>query len=482
MEFQATIQGFANSFFQPLADNVLTKPEFFIGIVVFVGYLLLKRPIVECIGGFIKTAVGFMILSVGSNGLINTFRPILTGLNMKYELNAAVVDPYFGLNAANEAISELGLSVSFTMVSLLVAFLWNILLVALKRFTKLRVLYLTGHVMVQMSTMFTWIIFLLFPELRNFTGALVIGLILGTYQSVSANLNVEFISEITDNGGFAIGHHQQLAVFLIDKFGSRLDRRGKPNKRMEEVELPSWLSIFSDNIVSTSVIMTVFFGAILLLLGEDFMRELDTGFAATQAFPFYIISKCFSFTVYFTILLKGVSIFISEITESFRGISERLIPGSIAGIDCPAIFGYTTGNTIIWGFLWCGVASFVCVLLMVLFKSPWIIIPGFVPMFFDAGTVAVFANRRAGAKGAAICCSLLGCVHILLGAVATNFFQLYQYGGWIGMFDEDTIWLTFGVIMKYLSIPGIVLMIAAMLVVPQLQYRRNKEKYFTYSA
>ena len=35
MEFQATIQGFANSFFQPLADNVLTKPEFFIGIVVF---------------------------------------------------------------------------------------------------------------------------------------------------------------------------------------------------------------------------------------------------------------------------------------------------------------------------------------------------------------------------------------------------------------------------------------------------------------
>ena len=81
-------------------DNRKRPSLGFIGIVVFVGYLLLKRPIVECIGGFIKTAVGFMILSVGSNGLINTFRPILTGLNMKYELNAAVVDPYFGLNAA----------------------------------------------------------------------------------------------------------------------------------------------------------------------------------------------------------------------------------------------------------------------------------------------------------------------------------------------------------------------------------------------
>ena len=65
MGFQTAIQWFANSFFQPLADNVLTKPEYFIGIVVFVGYLLLKRPLIECVGGFIKTAVGFMILSVG---------------------------------------------------------------------------------------------------------------------------------------------------------------------------------------------------------------------------------------------------------------------------------------------------------------------------------------------------------------------------------------------------------------------------------
>ena len=65
----------------------------------------------------------------------------------------------------------------------------------------------------------------------------------------------------------------------------------------------------------------------------------------------------------------------------------------------------------------------------------------------------------------------------MIGAESYGKFNRFLFLGQI-----VTIWLTFGVIMKYLSIPGIVLMIAAMLVVPQLQYRRNKEKYFTYSA
>jgi PTS system ascorbate-specific IIC component len=119
-------------------NNILTKPEFFIGILVFIGYLFLGKPIYEAFAGFIKAAVGMMIWSVGSGGLVNTFRPILAGLNDRFHLNAAVIDPYFGLNAANEAIKMIGLSLSWTMISLMVGFGWNILLVALKKYTKIR--------------------------------------------------------------------------------------------------------------------------------------------------------------------------------------------------------------------------------------------------------------------------------------------------------------------------------------------------------
>lgn len=81
------------SFFQ---TNILTQPAFFVGILVFIGYLLLKKPIYEAYAGFVKATVGYMILNVGSSGLVNTFRPILAGLNQRFNLSAAVIDPYFG--------------------------------------------------------------------------------------------------------------------------------------------------------------------------------------------------------------------------------------------------------------------------------------------------------------------------------------------------------------------------------------------------
>ena len=49
-----------------------------------------------------------MILNVGAGGLVTTFRPILVALAKKFELKAAVIDPYFGLAAANTKLEEMG--------------------------------------------------------------------------------------------------------------------------------------------------------------------------------------------------------------------------------------------------------------------------------------------------------------------------------------------------------------------------------------
>ena len=81
------------------AANILTQPAYFIGLIVFIGYLLLRKPIYEAFSGFIKATVGYMILAVGSGGLVNNFRPILVGLKDRFNLDAMVIDPYFGQNA-----------------------------------------------------------------------------------------------------------------------------------------------------------------------------------------------------------------------------------------------------------------------------------------------------------------------------------------------------------------------------------------------
>ena len=73
-----------NTVFTFVSNNILTKAEFFVGLIVLVGYILLGRKWYETLAGFLKAVVGYMILNVGSAGLINTFRPILAGLNQKF--------------------------------------------------------------------------------------------------------------------------------------------------------------------------------------------------------------------------------------------------------------------------------------------------------------------------------------------------------------------------------------------------------------
>lgn len=132
------------------SQNILQNPAFFVGLLVLIGYLLLKKPLHEVFAGFVKATVGYLILNVGSGGLVNTFRPILVALGKKFELKAAVIDPYFGLAAANTKLEEMGL-ISVATTALLIGFGVNILLVALRKVTKVRTLFITGHIMVQQA-------------------------------------------------------------------------------------------------------------------------------------------------------------------------------------------------------------------------------------------------------------------------------------------------------------------------------------------
>ena len=276
-----------NSIFNFLTSNILTRAELFVGLIILLGYILQRKKWYECVGGFFKGVIGYLILMVGANGLITTFRPILVGLNERFQLNAVVIDPYFGLNAANEALESIGCSAAWAMTSLLIAFIWNIILLIFKEWTKLRTLLLTGHIMVQQATTVTWIVFLFIPYLRNITGAILVGMLVGTYQAVSSNLTVDACLNLTDGKDrFAIGHQQMVAVWITDKVAHIF---GKKENSIENLKFPGFLKMFEDNITATSTLMLVFFGTIMAILGEDFMRQIDSGFAETTAFPVYIL-------------------------------------------------------------------------------------------------------------------------------------------------------------------------------------------------
>lgn len=190
------------------SQNILQKPAFFVGLLVMLGYALLKKPYYDVFAGFVKATVGYMILDVAAGGLVTTFRPILTALNFKFNIGAAVIDPYFGLTAANDKIAnDFPEFVGIATSTLLVGFFVNIFLVALRKITKVRTLFITGHIMVQQAATIT-VMILLIPTFREnpLLATFGIGTICGLYWAVSSNLTVEPTQRLTNNGGFAIGH------------------------------------------------------------------------------------------------------------------------------------------------------------------------------------------------------------------------------------------------------------------------------------
>ncbi|OTN87902.1 PTS system ascorbate-specific transporter subunit IIC [Enterococcus sp. 7E2_DIV0204] len=459
------------------AANILTQPAFLIGFIVLLGYVLLKKPLYESIAGFLKATVGYLILTVGSGGLVNNFRPILVGLKERFNLDAMVIDPYFGQNAVTAGIEEtFGRTFSDTMILLLIAFVMNILLVRFKKYTKLRAVFTTGNVQIQQAATAFWILLFCFPDLGQIQILLIMGLILGCYWAVGSNLTVDITQDLTEGAGFAIAHQQMFGVYIFARLSEKM-KKNKNNRKLEDVQLPGFLSIFNENMVATSILMLFFFGIILVVLGPAYL--IEAGFMEQgQSFFFYILQTALYFAVYLAILQLGVRTFVSELTESFQGISNTLLPGAVPGIDVAATFGFGSPNAVTIGFLFGALGQFITIGLLILVKSPVIVIAGFIPLFFDNAVIAVYANNRGGFKAACIFPFISGVIQVLGSALIAAFIGLSQYGGYIGMFDWATVWPIMTILMKYLGYFGVALVVILLLAIPQLQYRANPEGYF----
>ena len=457
-------------------NNVLSQPDIFIGLIVVVGYILLKRKWYEVAAGFIKAVVGYQILQVGASSLKNTVSPLLDGIQMKWNIEAVVIDPNFGLTAATSALESIGVTTSYAMITLLIAFIWNIVLVFFRKYTKVRTLFTTGHIMVKQSTVATWIIFLLIPGLRNMAGIVLIGLLCGTYWSVFSNMTVE--ATLTEGAGFAVGHQQMLGVWFAYKFGGLFKSKKKDSGEEKEIKLGGALKVLDDYVVSTTVIMLLFFGVIMVILGPELLKEVDASNFGKLAFPVYIFRRCASFAVSLVVLKTGIRMFVGEMVESFEGISGSILKGCLPAVDCAATYSFGDSNAVTLGFLFGAVGQLIAIAGLLIFKSPLMIIPGFVPLFYDNATIGLYARMKGGFKALVVCCIGSGILQVLGSAVAINLFQMAPFGGYVGNLDWATLWPAMGAIIKYLSVPGAILCIIGMLIIPQFQYRKNKENYF----
>lgn len=474
------------SIWEFFANNILKNAPHMIGFIVLLGYLLKGEKWYTTLGGTLKAIIGMLILNVGSGGLVSNFRPILVGLKDRFNLDATVIDPYFGQNAVTDGVMEVfGKAFDSVMILLLIAFIVNILLVRFNKYTKCRTLFTTGHVQVQQASTAYWLIMFAMPALlKNDTLMLVVmAVVLGAYWAVGSNLTVKPMQELTDGAGFAIAHQQMFGIRLgywaADKFFGKDGgkKKDKEIKKVGEMELPGFFQIFNENMVCTAILMTVFFGIIMSIIGKDFFIGAGN-LKETDSFLMFVFDKCLNFAVYLAILQLGVRTFVSELTVSFQGISEKLLPSSIPGVDCAVCYGFGDANAVTFGFLAGLAGQLVAIVALILMKSPVLIICGFVPVFFDNATIGLVANEKGGLKACLVIPFISGLIQVFGSALIAGWVGMAAYGGYLGMFDWATVWPIMTVLMKYLSWAGVIICVAALLVLPQIEYLKDKKGYF----
>lgn len=462
-------------FFLGFVNKFLGQAPLLLGTVVFVGYMLLGKKWYDALAGFIKTYVGFKILQVGTGGLVGTFRPIITALTDKFGITALVIDPYYGQSSATEMLDTVN-SLQYVGYVMIIAFILNIFLVAFRKHTKIRTLFITGHIMYQQSAVLLWALYWVISGVTGdpvgWLTVIVSGLLIGTYWAVASNLIIEATNEVTDGAGFTIGHQQMFGSWIAYKLGGKI---GNKEKSVDNLNLPGWLSILNDNVVSNVLIMTLFVGAIMFIVGpSNFTYDTNKYFFAT-----FVFEKTAYFAVYITIILTGVRMFVGELTNSFQGITDKLLPGSVPAVDCAVTFGFAP-NAVMYGFIFGFFGQMLAIGTLILLKSPILIIAGFIALFFDNGTLAIFASKSGGRRAAAIIPFFSGMIQVFGSALVLSFLvDSPLIVGWMGMFDWATLWAGTTILTSYAGIIVPIVLIGLLLVIPQLQYRRHKDTYFT---
>ncbi|MDW2925098.1 PTS ascorbate transporter subunit IIC [Mesomycoplasma ovipneumoniae] len=432
-------------------DNYLRQNALLLGSLVFVGYLVLGRGGRDAILGALKTAIGIFLLSIGAGGLVGLAKPVFDAISGIKSGGVVPLDPYLGWTSAENFLqTSFGQGNNFlTLASFtfIAAFIVNILMVLAKRFTNTNSIVITGHIMLQQSTVVTALLYMILfrsiPLLDD--GAisagsqvglvLISGIFLGIYWATSSVATLKITNLVTQNAGFAVGHQQMLTLFTSYKMGRFF---GNKEHSAENRKLPESLKIFEDNIFTQTIIILFLFVVLFaIIIGyhgiENTLNPTYSGFVKDAAkigaawngtfsganFVFLILGGTLRIIAALIAIITGVRMFVTELQQSFHGISEKVIPGAVVAIDIAATYGYSI-NAVTYGFLGGVLGQFLAVFITVgLAAIPGnnyslVAIPLFITLFFNSGAMGVYANASGGWKAAFIVPAIIGFFEIIV--------------------------------------------------------------------
>ncbi|MDR0483939.1 MAG: PTS ascorbate transporter subunit IIC [Alphaproteobacteria bacterium] len=364
-----------------LLVDILSIPALLVGLIVFLGLILQKKPSQDIILGTFKSILGFVVLGGGATILVASLNPFGVMFQEAFNLQGIVPN--------NEAIVALSLK-EYGSSTALIMFFGMIANILIARFTPFKFIFLTGHHTFYMAAMISVILISmgLSGIILIIAGSLTLGIAMVFFPAISYTT----MQKITNNQNIGMAHFGTLGYVLSAFIGKIF---GKSSPSTESLNLPKNLGFLRDSSVMIALTMGVLYIVVAISAGQTFV---ETNLSGGQNYIVFAIMQGITFSAGIYIILAGVRLLLGEIVPAFKGISEKVVKDAKPALDCPVIFTYSP-NAVIIGFL-CGFIGGVVGLFVLGYLSWALILPGVVPHFFTGATAGVFGNATGGRRGA----------------------------------------------------------------------------------
>ncbi|WP_193105786.1 PTS transporter subunit IIC [Brachybacterium sp. FME24] len=369
-----------------ITDNLFAQVSILIGLIALVGLILQRKPFDEVVAGALRATIGVVILNIGVE--------IFTGGLASFQV---IVSSAMGLEPpqATSTLTEFTAGAG-SVVPLIIAGGFVVHLVLVRIFPAARFVYLTGHLMYWMSVVIAASLVEAFGDVNRWVLAGVGSILIGCYWVLQPLWTAPLMRKVMGDEEVGLAHTDSL-IAIASGYGARALKLGDPIAHdSEKVRLPKPVSFFKDINVSTATIIGVIM-LIAILFADSGVVQEQMG-DATVLPGVWAILQALRFAAGIAILLFGVRMFLAEIVPAFKGLSEKVLPGTKPALDLPVTFTRAPTSVMI-GFL---ASTFVFLVLMLIFAATgwFVLVPPMIMLFFGGGAGGVFGNAVAGWRGA----------------------------------------------------------------------------------
>lgn len=387
-----------------ISEHILKNPPVLLGLIAILGLIIQRKSFSETVKGALTACV---------NMLVGTISPI--NIAVQTQLGVEVT----------EGLSDVTFTAEYGGTVGLAMFLGLVIHLLIARFTPVKTIFLTGH----MLWWFPFVFVAAGVEAGLSGGALIgiSGILSACYWSFMPWIMRKYVWDATGDDSFLIGHPTGV-LSLVSGFVAK--RVGNKEKSTEDIKVPENLSFFREISITGALVM--------------FLMNTVVGIIAPVLIPegdnllMFSIEAGLNFGAGLLIMLYGVRLLINQIIPAFQGIAEKVVSGAKPAFDVPILFNYRP-NAVIIGFI---VAMITSTILVVLANSfhlfGVLLVPLVITSFFECGGAAVIGEGQGGFRGAVVGTIAASFVMVVLAGFSAIVFST-TIQSWILIFGGNDL-------------------------------------------